>query len=61
MNVVSIIPTAQTVDAAWARYQALAREVENNPKLSMDRNHSEAMIRAHRRFADLFNAMERAA
>lgn len=57
MSAVAILPTGQSVDAAWERFQALARAVNDNPGLWMDRSHVEEMIVAHKAFSDAFLAM----
>lgn len=50
--------TPNDVNRLWEEYAALAREVRHAPALLDDREHNEAMIRAHRRFASAFTASE---
>jgi hypothetical protein len=59
--VVAILPTARAVDEAWAEYTRLARMVEDAPALRTDHAHQIAIVRAHRRWSDLFNASDRQA
>jgi hypothetical protein len=49
-----------SVDDAWNRYQALAQAAVDDPRLTTDRNHIQATIRAHKAFADAFLASEKA-
>jgi hypothetical protein len=41
---------ASDTDQAWERYRALAQATLDNPRLSVDRQHSQATIRAWERF-----------
>ena len=53
-----IIPFRTDIDAAWDSYSALLRQTEDNPDLRFDRAHTQAVLRAHKRFRDLFLGME---
>lgn len=61
MSVVAILPTARAVDEAWAEYTRLAKMAEDAPDLRTDHAHQIAIVRAHRRWAELFNASDRSA
>jgi hypothetical protein len=41
---------ASNADAAWERYRLLAQAALDNPRLTVDRNHCEQMLRAWDRF-----------
>lgn len=56
MNAVAIIPTEAAVEAAWQRYNALAREVVDNPRLLLDRQHCEAFTIARAEWERAFLA-----
>ena len=58
MGALSYIPTPPAVDAAWERYRELAAASLNDERLKADRQHQEAMVRAHREWMDAFAAME---
>jgi hypothetical protein len=60
-SVVAILPTARAVDQAWAEYTRLVRMMDETPALRTDQAHQIATVRAHRRWADLFNASDRQA
>lgn len=57
-QVLSLLPTQATVDAAWTRYQALVRAALDDPRLNADRRHVEETLKAHRAFADVFMEAE---
>jgi hypothetical protein len=57
--VVAILPTARAVDESWSEYTRLVRMTEESPDLRTDQAHQIAILRAHRRWADLFNASDR--
>lgn len=57
--VVAILPTARAVEQAWEDYTRLARLHDDRPELRVDQAHQIEMVRAHRRFADLYCAWER--
>ena len=59
-NVVRLY-TPNEVDRLWDEYVALARAARVKPELAEDRQHNEAMIRAHARFSKAFIASENAA
>lgn len=46
----------RTLDRLWDDYARLVQAMQDNPALRLDRNHVEAAIRAHKRFADAFIA-----
>lgn len=56
-NVVRLHAPAD-VDRLWEDYAALVRAARAEPALAEDRHHNEQMIRAHRRFAAAFAALE---
>ncbi|WP_375194666.1 hypothetical protein [Sphingobium sp.] len=56
-NVVRLY-TPTEVDRLWDEYAELARALRVRPDLADDRQHNEAMIRAHSRFAKAFSALE---
>lgn len=53
-----IIPFRTDIDAAWDNYSSLLRMTDDNPELRFDRNHTQAVLRAYKRFRDLFLGME---
>ena len=59
-NVVRLY-TPDEVDRLWDEYATLARALRLRPELADDRQHNEAMIRAHARFSKAFIAAENAA
>jgi len=58
MSAVAVIPTDAAVDAAWDRFQALARPLIDNPALLSDRLHMEALARAEAEWKRAFLAIE---
>lgn len=54
MDNISYLPTVATAEAAWKRYEALARQAVDDPTLLADRSHIEAMIEAHEAFKRIF-------
>lgn len=58
MSNVVRLHTPCDADRLWSEYAALARATRANPRLLEDRQHNEAMIRAHRRFAAALLASE---
>lgn len=59
MSAVATLPTRLTVDDAWRTFQALAMQAAADPRLFADREHYEAMHRAHVAFAELLDRAER--
>jgi hypothetical protein len=54
----AVIPTPAAVDAAWARWRALAIQISCDPSLVTNRNHMEEMARAERDWKEAFLALE---
>lgn len=54
MDSVNQMPSQAAAEAAWQRYAALVRATQDNFSLRADRRHCEAVLRAHRVFADAF-------
>jgi len=58
----NVIPfPAADPDALWERYAALARAVVSDQSRLIDRDHMQAMARAHDEWRDAFLASERRA
>lgn len=53
-----IIPFRTDIDAAWDTYSTLLRMTEDKPDLRFDRAHTQAVLRAYKRFRDLFLGMD---
>lgn len=60
MNNLAVLPTALSADAAWERYAALVRAANEDSRLLADREHREAVFRAHEEFRKVFLALEAA-
>jgi hypothetical protein len=58
---ISSLPTRLNAEAAWEEYHALAMAADADRRLWTDREHCEAMARAHARWQSLFLAMDAAA
>lgn len=56
-----LIPMKQDLDSLWAAYVLLTEQALADPKLMVDVNHSIARVRAHRRWAEVFNAQDECA
>lgn len=57
MGSVIQMPSQLAAEAAWQRYAALVRASQDDFTLRADRRHCEAVLRAHRVFADAFVAL----
>ncbi len=55
MSNLTIVQT-DPVETAWERYRQLADAVNRDPSLRTNRQHCQAMIRAHENFKSLFLA-----
>lgn len=53
-----IIPIRSDLKSLWDAYATLARQAADNPRLASDPNHAIACVRAHRRWAEAFNASD---
>lgn len=60
MSNVAILPTQLSAEAAWERYSALVRQATDDNRLWADRQHCEAVFRAHEEFRKVFLALEAA-
>lgn len=58
MSAVQRLATPYAAEQAWDRYAGFARRVADNPRLLADRRFHEDMLRAHREFRELFEALE---
>ena len=56
MTTAMTIVQTDPVETAWERYRALADAVNRDPSLRTNRQHCQAMIRAHENFKSLFLA-----
>lgn len=54
MNTPLILPTKPNVEAAFERYAALLREIQLDPALRDDPEHSAEVEKAEQNWADLF-------
>lgn len=60
MSRIALFP-ASNLDALWERYAALARAVASDQTKLVDKDHMQAMARAHDEWRDAFLASERRA
>ena len=51
------LPSHSATEAAWERYALLVNAMRDDLALRADRRHCEAVVRAHKVFADLFTAI----
>lgn len=58
---VAHLPTRLNVDEAWSAYQNLAIAAANDARLRGDRDYCEMMLRAWKRWSELFLATDIAA
>ena len=56
---VSILPTQRAIDAAWDEYAGLVRAMDERPELRVDQAYQIRILRAHKRWSDLFIAADR--
>lgn len=58
MSAVERLATPYAAEQAWERYAGFAQRVAASPRLLADRKFHEDMLRAHREFRELFEALE---
>lgn len=60
MGAVAILPTRRAIADAWDDYCALVQAMEHDSALRQSQDHNIAILRAHKRWTELFLAADRA-
>lgn len=54
-NVHQLFSSGADLDAAWERYRRLAKAMEDNPRLRLERDHVDRTLAAFAEYQRLFN------